>query len=119
MRAGLPDVRFLDALVPPRPLEHVHNRFHVGRRDNGAEELSGQLVRPATEDRLRRTGREDDLRLLVYLEQDVRPAERHCDEEVALRLVSGIRSAEHTSELQSLMRISYAVFCLNKNNNLH
>src|SRR3546814_4889139 len=27
------------------------------------------------------------------------------------------RSAEHTSELQSLMRISYAVFCLKKNNN--
>src|SRR3546814_9953767 len=27
-----------------------------------------------------------------------------------------IRSAEHTSELQSLMRISYAVFCLKQNN---
>src|SRR3546814_1995150 len=27
-----------------------------------------------------------------------------------------IRSEEHTSELQSLMRISYAVFCLNKKN---
>src|SRR3546814_8866696 len=27
------------------------------------------------------------------------------------------RSEEHTSELQSLMRISYAVFCLNKKNN--
>src|SRR3546814_4382008 len=26
------------------------------------------------------------------------------------------RSEEHTSELQSLMRISYAVFCLKKNN---
>src|SRR3546814_4731744 len=26
-----------------------------------------------------------------------------------------VRSAEHTSELQSLMRISYAVFCLKKN----
>src|SRR3546814_5792488 len=26
-----------------------------------------------------------------------------------------VRSEEHTSELQSLMRISYAVFCLNKN----
>src|SRR3546814_2115759 len=25
-----------------------------------------------------------------------------------------VRSEEHTSELQSLMRISYAVFCLNK-----
>src|SRR3546814_7547447 len=29
---------------------------------------------------------------------------------------SSSRSEEHTSELQSLMRISYAVFCLNKNN---
>src|SRR3546814_7108798 len=28
--------------------------------------------------------------------------------------VSGSRSEEHTSELQSLMRISYAVFCLKK-----
>src|SRR3546814_3467808 len=28
------------------------------------------------------------------------------------------RSEEHTSELQSLMRISYAVVCLNKKNNL-
>src|SRR3546814_10326218 len=28
------------------------------------------------------------------------------------------RSEEHTSELQSLMRISYAVFCLNKKNNM-
>src|SRR3546814_9196278 len=26
-----------------------------------------------------------------------------------------MRSEEHTSELQSLMRISYAVYCLNKN----
>src|SRR3546814_8933638 len=32
-------------------------------------------------------------------------------------LPSGPRSAEHTSELQSLMRISYAVFCL-KNKNI-
>src|SRR3546814_5306426 len=28
--------------------------------------------------------------------------------------VMGMRSEEHTSELQSLMRISYAVFCLKK-----
>src|SRR3546814_6091276 len=33
----------------------------------------------------------------------------------APRLIGGIgRSEEHTSELQSLMRISYAVFCLKK-----
>src|SRR3546814_10762686 len=32
------------------------------------------------------------------------------------REVQGLRSEEHTSELQSLMRISYAVFCLKKKN---
>src|SRR3546814_1497994 len=32
----------------------------------------------------------------------------------ALAAAAGTRSEEHTSELQSLMRISYAVFCLNK-----
>src|SRR3546814_8388810 len=31
----------------------------------------------------------------------------------------GIRSEEHTSDLQSLMRISYAVFCLKKKNRPH
>src|SRR3546814_3433309 len=41
---------------------------------------------------------------------------------VAMRLEGPIlcpffRSEEHTSELQSLMRISYAVFCLTKTNN--
>src|SRR3546814_981078 len=30
-----------------------------------------------------------------------------------------LRSEEHTSELQSLMRISYAVFCLKKKKNQH
>src|SRR3546814_10740206 len=33
-----------------------------------------------------------------------------------LHVVPTIRSEEHTSELQSLMRISYAVFCLEKKN---
>src|SRR3546814_8431476 len=32
---------------------------------------------------------------------------------------SKLRSEEHTSELQSLMRISYAVFCLKKKNTTH
>src|SRR3546814_6910931 len=36
--------------------------------------------------------------------------------EMAKRLhADEVRSEEHTSELQSLMRISYAVFCLKKN----
>src|SRR3546814_6467540 len=32
-----------------------------------------------------------------------------------VQAMGGVRSEEHTSELQSLMRISYAVFCLKKN----
>src|SRR3546814_1890040 len=41
------------------------------------------------------------------------PADRRAHGGLHLR-----RSEEHTSELQSLMRISYAVFCLNKKNNI-
>src|SRR3546814_10314568 len=41
----------------------------------------------------------------------LRSAARHVD--------SFYRSEEHTSELQSLMRISYAVFCLKKKKNQH
>src|SRR3546814_3077148 len=37
-----------------------------------------------------------------------------CIVQLALGNVGKSRSQEHTSELQSLMRISYAVFCLNK-----
>src|SRR3546814_8325623 len=36
---------------------------------------------------------------------------------VLMAVIEGQRSEEHTSELQSLMRISYAVFCLKKKNN--
>src|SRR3546814_7764291 len=39
-----------------------------------------------------------------------------CRRRFGLRYLVG-RSEEHTSELQSLMRISYAVFCLKKKNN--
>src|SRR3546814_4921748 len=44
--------------------------------------------------------------------------------EGAVKLPAGstlfaVRSEEHTSELQSLMRISYAVFCLKKKKNTH
>src|SRR3546814_2712433 len=41
------------------------------------------------------------------------PENGRAEEEIAAR------SEEHTSELQSLMRISYAVFCLKKKTNTH
>src|SRR3546814_8555756 len=54
----------------------------------------------------------------IILSLELNQTDRHhlsrdlCD----LRLT---RSEEHTSELQSLMRISYAVFCLKKKNKLY
>src|SRR3546814_2412285 len=39
---------------------------------------------------------------------------RRPGESCAERRAAALRSEEHTSELQSLMRISYAVFCLKK-----
>src|SRR3546814_6822564 len=50
---------------------------------------------------------EDDQQLLGLA--DAGPEDQQRDEGR-----SGKRSEEHTSELQSLMRISYAVFCLKK-----
>src|SRR3546814_10176331 len=40
------------------------------------------------------------------------------DDALADALLAAGRSEEHTSELQSLMRISYAVFCLKKTNHI-
>src|SRR3546814_9964827 len=49
------------------------------------------------------------------------PSVKRADQPLSLtssnRSGAGIRSEEHTSELQSLMRISYAVFCLKKKKN--
>src|SRR3546814_3711097 len=39
---------------------------------------------------------------------------QHDSQQQARQMVVGDRSEEHTSALQSLMRISYAVFCLKK-----
>src|SRR3546814_9483415 len=64
----------------------------VDQRVEGVEELLLRALAPADE-------------LHVVDHQDVNRAELLLE-----------RSEEHTSELQSLMRISYAVFCLKKKN---
>src|SRR3546814_1813467 len=73
---------------------------------------------------------DDDVRAVVERTADHRRGgvvddERHAQlvadggdfadrEDLQLRIGQRLRSEEHTSELQSLMRISYAVFCLKK-----
>src|SRR3546814_8225580 len=48
------------------------------------------------------------------VERDLFLVLQHDAEALDVILWNGDRSEEHTSELQSLMRISYAVFCLKK-----
>src|SRR3546814_6575978 len=50
----------------------------------------------------------------VYMGPLISEAQREKVHGMVERAVAAGRSEEHTSELQSLMRISYAVFCLKK-----
>src|SRR3546814_5664536 len=91
-----------------RALEHPHPRV----RQPGPAAGAG-LGRPGRHDlgRLR-----DGRRLAPAVDRDAlrrRAADQRPRLPVAER--SQLRSEEHTSELQSLMRISYAVFCLTNN----
>src|SRR3546814_3049006 len=98
----------------------VHDA-HAGPQQHLAPELAVEIAAEVT------IGAEDDLLALGDLADD-RLGARRGDDDVAERLhrrraidigqrdMVGVRfaerSEEHTSELQSLMRISYAVFCL-------
>src|SRR3546814_7334139 len=59
----------------------------------------------------------DDLGRMVQSGTDARRAAVVQAEAIIETRVQNFRSEEHTSELQSLMRISYAVFCLKKKKN--
>src|SRR3546814_4025567 len=78
----------------------------------------GQL--PAGLDALDDNGLEPGPRTIDRGRKPCRPGSK--DQQAGMDRVSHCRafqkrSEEHTSELQSLMRISYAVFCLKKKNN--
>src|SRR3546814_9386772 len=75
---------------------------------------------PARKDRglAMRTGSFQNRRR-AYVLVDDRDVGRMRREEGTDRLCAHARSEEHTSELQSLMRNSYAVFCLKKKNTTH
>src|SRR3546814_6644832 len=105
MLEDVPEAQYLQADVAE--MEHMVEGYLAFARGEGREmpaptDLAGLLRDVVAQ--MTRDGRTVDL----HVEQDLmlplrREAMRRC-----------LRSAEHTSELQSLMRISYAVFCLKK-----
>src|SRR3546814_279622 len=60
-----------------------------------------------------------DVLALNHLDVMRQPAHDEDVGQLRAELVVQLRSEEHTSELQSLMRISYAVFCLKKKTKKH
>src|SRR3546814_3628535 len=91
--------QFLDVLGWPARNIHAEPQAHAG------ENFLDLVERLAAE-----VGRAQHLGLgLLNQIADV-------DDVVVLQAIGRTRSDEHTSELQSLMRISYAVFCLKKKN---
>src|SRR3546814_7032745 len=77
------------------------------RGAGGRAAAAAARARPAGHPASRPAGAALALSLRLHLRQLRRPA-------VPAARRNLLRSEEHTSELQSLMRISYAVFCLKK-----
>src|SRR3546814_10765247 len=91
-----------DTLFPYTTLFRSRHQWDGGSRHRGSA-TSDRLANPATP---QRSGRYANALLAAF----------HCAAAVqwCAALAANTRSAEHTSELQSLMRTSYAVFCLKK-----
>src|SRR3546814_8774912 len=84
---------------------------------NKAEQLGLEVARAPDPAGLQHRGTGAiDLQFLNLTDLLDRP-ELKLDKTIVRETVRG-RSEEHTSELQSLMRISYAVFCLKKKTNM-
>src|SRR3546814_9249223 len=91
-------------MAPARAMAVPDDLFHVANHVDGDWSV--------------RSGIELDARFILLGQHDPRPAAP----QINVQQVRGFlmlaehhgRSEEHTSELQSLMRISYAVFCLKK-----
>src|SRR3546814_2683863 len=107
----------------PHDRKLVHGKdavqpFVLHRRAADSGETDGTPCRPL--ERRHKPGADRVARRLAHDHEDQRSdahrstvsTKRNRPAAFAARIVS--RSEEHTSELQSLMRISYAVFCLKK-----
>src|SRR3546814_6872345 len=84
--------------------EAAFQHLDIGERRDGANIVGGHSV-------------EEAIHRLAPGPETVRPPPLCKPRHAALKGVAvEVRSEEHTSELPSLMRISYAVFCLKKHN---
>src|SRR3546814_7863049 len=88
------------------------------QRSRRAHRNTDQRERPAGGGREQQAGAHDAQQARADETPDERaaPIEGQQFARLGIAEIEHMRSEEHTSELQSLMRISYAVFCLKKKN---
>src|SRR3546814_5240604 len=89
------------------------NHGPAGGRNAGAAEVRAPLIAITDDDCLPTSGWLRNVRTAFAGGADVVQGAVHADP-AGVDSMGPWRSEEHTSELQSLMRISYAVFCLKK-----
>src|SRR3546814_9242236 len=111
----------IDTLVTPTTL--FRSRSRASFLAVAALDAARRDRIPTRHPRLRAGNRRSTVVRRWSLVAETNPAQRDCHPARAVGVHSSgrpdwmaSRSEEHTSELQSLMRISYAVFCLKKKN---
>src|SRR3546814_10268820 len=95
--------------------------FHIGFAADTPNGLVVPVVRDCDQKGVMEIARESSELAKKARDGKLGPAQMSggCFSISSLGGIGGTRSEEHTSELQSLMRISYAVFCLKKKKNNH
>src|SRR3546814_8291758 len=90
--------------VPVPGVTLTNGVFAAGEIETSVEAEAGEVVHAV----VLFAANDDGSQLLCYIDEGL-------PSQLPMTLLAGkVRSEEHTSELQSLMRISYAVFCLTK-----
>src|SRR3546814_5398311 len=89
----------------------------VGRDADDAFERVADRIVGGRADLVADEAVDDDVGGALELDRTALRRARAGDEDFVAAVDGRRRSEEHTSELQSLMRISYAVFCLKKKHN--
>src|SRR3546814_3086195 len=130
MKHGIPPSLAISALVPRVAAKTVADLVYSAEEIDASSAFAAGLISrvvpdgelDAAADRFLDGLRQYDVAAIRVIKGYIGKAGR-LDPEAASDLagytLATARSEEHTSELQSLMRIQYAVFCLKKNKNTH
>src|SRR3546814_6014413 len=107
-----------DTLFPYTTLYRSGTHGGAGRDGDGGQRQDDREARGPSPRLLPADARCRRMQPSGGLQPAVRKPQRAGDASLRRHATRVVRSEEHTSELQSLMRISYAVFCLKKNKQL-